>query len=43
MQRFIGWADSHREYWLDCVRIYLGVGLFVRGLLLITNHANGFY
>ena len=43
MQRFIGWADSHREYWLDCVRIYLGVGLFVRGLLLITNHATGFY
>jgi hypothetical protein len=29
MQKFITWADSHRELWLDCVRIYLGLGLFV--------------
>jgi uncharacterized membrane protein YphA (DoxX/SURF4 family) len=43
MQRFIGWANSHREYWLDCVRIYLGVGLFARGLLLITNSSTGFF
>jgi putative oxidoreductase len=33
----IGWAESRRELWLDCVRIYLGLGLFARGLLLITN------
>ena len=37
MQRFIAWANAHRDYWLDCVRIYLGLGLFARGLLLITN------
>ena len=43
MQRLIDWADSHRGYWLDCVRIYLGVGLFARGLLLITNNSAGFF
>lgn len=37
MQRFIAWAEAHRDMWLDCVRIYLGLGLFVRGLLLIGN------
>lgn len=42
MQRFIAWADAHREYWLDCVRIYLGLGLFARGLLLITNTSPGY-
>src|ERR1043165_3306738 len=43
MQRLIDWADSHREYWLDCVRIYLGLGLFARGLLLITNTSTGYF
>jgi uncharacterized membrane protein YphA (DoxX/SURF4 family) len=43
MQRFIAWADAHREYWLDCVRIYLGLGLFARGLLLITNTSTGYF
>ena len=43
MQRLIAWADSHRGYWLDCVRIYLGLGLFARGLLLITNNSAGFF
>lgn len=42
MQRFIAWANAHREYWLDCVRIYLGLGLFARGLLLITNTSTGY-
>src|SRR6185436_7020761 len=42
MQRFIPWADAHREYWLDCVRIYLGLGLFARGLLMITNTSPGY-
>ena len=37
MQRFIAWADAHREQWLDCVRIYLGLGLFIRGVFIITN------
>src|SRR5947208_2466109 len=43
MQKFIAWADSHRELWLDCVRIYLGLGLFARGLLLITNTSTGYF
>ena len=43
MQRLIAWADAHREHWLDCVRIYLGVGLFARGLLLITNTSPGYF
>ena len=43
MQRLIDWADAHREYWLDCVRIYLGLGLLARGLLLITNTSTGYF
>ena len=43
MQRFIAWADARREFWLDCVRIYLGLGLFARGLLLITNTSPGYF
>ncbi|HKB56673.1 MAG TPA: DoxX family protein, partial [Lacunisphaera sp.] len=31
------WADAHPKVWLDCVRIYLGLGLFIRGLFIITN------
>lgn len=43
MQRFIAWADAHRDYWLDIVRIYLGLGLLARGLLLITNTSTGYF
>src|SRR5215207_1404548 len=43
MQRFIAWADARRGSWLDCVRIYLGLGLFARGLLLITNTSTGYF
>ncbi len=43
MQKLITWADSHRELWLDCVRIYLGLGLFARGLLLITGDTSTRY
>src|SRR5688572_32562283 len=43
MQRFIAWADAHRDYWLDVVRIYLGLGLLARGLLLITNTSTGYF
>jgi len=43
MHRFVAWADAHREDWLDCVRIYLGLGLLARGLLLITNTSTGFF
>jgi len=37
------WAESRRELWLDCVRIYLGLGLFARGLLLISNTRTDFF
>ena len=37
------WAESRRELWLDCVRIYLGLGLFARGLLLICNVRTDFF
>ena len=43
MQRFFAWADLHREHWLDCIRIYLGLGLLARGLLLITNTSPGYF
>jgi putative oxidoreductase len=43
MQRFIMWAEAHRDTWLDCIRIYLGLGLFARGLLLITNTSPGYF
>lgn len=37
LHRFINWAEAHPKVWLDCVRIYLGLGLFIRGLFIITN------
>jgi putative oxidoreductase len=37
LRQMINWADAHPKVWLDCVRIYLGLGLFVRGLFIITN------
>ncbi len=43
MQKFIAWAESHRELWLDCIRIYVGLGLLARGLLLITNTSTGYF
>jgi uncharacterized membrane protein YphA (DoxX/SURF4 family) len=43
MQRFTAWANAHRDDWLDCVRIYLGLGLLARGLLLITNTSTGYF
>ncbi len=39
----VAWAESRREIWLDCVRIYLGLGLLARGLLLITNTSTGYF
>ena len=42
MQQLRAWADSHRELCLDLVRVYLGLGLLARGLLLITNTSTGF-
>lgn len=43
MQKFQAWAESRREYWLDLVRIYLGLGLLARGLLLISNTSTGYF
>ena len=37
LRQFIGWAEAHPKVWLDCIRIYLGLGLFVRGIFIITN------
>ncbi len=36
------WADSRRELWLDIIRVYLGLGLFARGFLLINNQSPGY-
>jgi uncharacterized membrane protein YphA (DoxX/SURF4 family) len=43
MKKFSGWAEAHRDLWLDCIRIYLGLGLLARGLLLITNTSTGYF
>jgi uncharacterized membrane protein YphA (DoxX/SURF4 family) len=37
VRQFIDWAEAHPKVWLDCVRIYLGLGLFIRGVFIITN------
>jgi len=37
LRHWLGWAESHPKVWLDTVRIYLGIGLFIRGVLIITN------
>ena len=42
MHQMIRWAEARRDLWLDCVRIYLGLGLLARGLLLMTNSSTGY-
>ncbi len=42
LRQWFDWAEAHPKVWLDCVRIYLGLGLFVRGLLIITNEKADF-
>lgn len=42
-KKLVTWAESHRELWLDCVRIYLGLGLFVRGLVLVFDLRSEFF
>ena len=37
LRQWIGWAEAHPKVWLDCVRIYLGLGLFIRGVFIISN------
>jgi putative oxidoreductase len=41
-RHWFNWAEAHPKVWLDLVRIYLGIGLFVRGLLIITNSHSDF-
>jgi putative oxidoreductase len=43
LHELVAWADSRRELWLDCVRIYLGLGLFARGLLLVCDVRMDFF
>ena len=31
------WADTHRDLFLDLIRVYLGTGLFVKGLYLSAH------
>jgi uncharacterized membrane protein YphA (DoxX/SURF4 family) len=41
LRQSIRWAASHPKVWLDCVRIYLGLGLFIRGVMIVTStHAD---
>jgi putative oxidoreductase len=37
LRHWIDWAETHPKVWLDCVRIYLGLGLFIRGVFIISN------
>ncbi len=34
-RNILAWVEEHQEVVLDLVRVYLGIGLFVRGLLFI--------
>ena len=38
-ERFITWLDTYRNVAFDLLRIYLGLGLLVRGVLFLTNPA----
>jgi uncharacterized membrane protein YphA (DoxX/SURF4 family) len=31
------WLEQRRDLWIDVLRIYLGIGLFVRGLIFFTS------
>jgi putative oxidoreductase len=37
LSHWIDWAEAHPKVWLDCIRIYVGLGLFVRGVFIISN------
>ena len=38
-ENILSWLDDHRDLGLDIIRIYLGVGLFVKGVYFI-GHTN---
>lgn len=31
------WLEERRDIWIDVLRIYLGIGLFIRGLIFFMN------
>ena len=31
------WLEQRRDIWIDVLRIYLGIGLFIRGLIFFTS------
>ena len=33
LNRVITWINAHRDYGIEFLRIYLGIGLFVRGVI----------
>lgn len=37
LQRFDAWLDEYREIAFDLIRIYLGIGLFARGILFLFD------
>ena len=37
LRPWFDWAEAHPKIWLDVVRIYLGIGLFVRGVMMFTS------
>jgi len=39
IQKLVNWLDTYREVAFDLLRIYLGVGLFVRGILFFYDAA----
>jgi uncharacterized membrane protein YphA (DoxX/SURF4 family) len=39
MQNPIAWLDDHRQHCFELLRMYLGVGLFVRGVLFASDPA----
>ncbi len=34
---YAGWANQHKELGFDLVRIYLGIGLLIKGIIFIAN------
>lgn len=39
MKNLIAWVDDHRQYCFELLRMYLGIGLFVRGVLFASDPA----
>jgi len=33
----LAWLDGHRDLWLDVLRIYLGLGLMIRGIIFFVG------